>query len=216
MTAALLAPAPEQSTAFARTRDGWVLRLLDQHPVTAEMLAALGWFPTRGKALRRMARLVARGKVRVVGTVSLKSGRPQHVYCRWSPKVDQLIHEILLTSVCLRLQAARILRGPRITRTDLLPDAEVWIRNCLYFLELDRGTMSYAQIERRYRKYQGVTEFVLWVCSTDERRDGMRTRAAVVRHTALFTTLSEAMIDPHRPIWQDFAGHTVALPADHP
>ena len=131
MTAAQPVPAPEESTAFSRTRDGWVLRLLETHPATAEMLAALGWFPTRGKALRRMARLVARGKVRVVGTVALKSGRPQHVYCRWSPMVDQLTHEILLTSVCLRLRAAHILRGPRITRTDLLPDAEVWIRNRL-------------------------------------------------------------------------------------
>ena len=214
MTAARAAPAPEESHAFARTRDGWVLGLLDQHPATAEMLAALGWFPTRGKALRRMARLVARGKVRVVGTVSLKPGRPQHVYCRWRPKVDQLAHEVLLTSVCLRLHAARILRGPRVTRTDLLPDAEVWIRNRLYFLELDRGTMSYAQIERRYRKYAAAPEFVLWVCSTAGRRDGMRTRAEVIRHAALFATLGEAVIDPHKPTWQDFAGQTVALPRE--
>ena len=69
MTAARSAPAPEESSAFAKRRDEWVLRLLDQHPATAEMLTALGWFPTRGKALRRMARLVARGKVRVAGTV---------------------------------------------------------------------------------------------------------------------------------------------------
>lgn len=193
-----------------------MLRLLDQHPVTAEMLTALGWFPTRGKALRRLARLVTRGKVRVAGTVSLKVGRPQQVYCRWQPKADQLTHEILLTSVCLRLEAARILRGSQVTRKDLLADAEVWIRNRLYFLELDRGTMSYAQIERRYQKYTAATEFVLWVCSTVERRNGLRRRAEVIRHTALFATLGEAVIDPHQPIWHDFVGQTVALPRETP
>lgn len=207
-------PAPDESAAFARRRDAWVIGLLDQHPVTAEMLAALGWFPTRGKALRRLARLAARGRVRVAGTVALKAGRPQHVYCRWRPKADQLAHEVLLTRVCLRLRAARILRGPRVTHRDLRPDAEVWIRNRLYFLELDRGTMSYAQIERRYQKYATAPEFVLWVCATAERRDGMRERAGLIRQTALFAQIDEAATDPHGEVWTDFSGQSTRLPGE--
>lgn len=214
MTAIAPPPAPEESAAFARRRDALVLALLDQHPVTAEVLAGLGWFPTRRKALKRLARLAARGRVRVVGTAALRPGRPQHVFARWRPKADALAHEVLLTRVCLRLRAGRILRGPRVTHRDVLADAEVWIGGRLFFLELDRGTMGYAQIARRYAKYAGRPEFVLWVCSTAERREGLRRRAGGIRGTALFATLADAVADPHAAVWWDHSGRVAALPRD--
>jgi hypothetical protein len=84
----------------------------------------------------------------------------------------------------------------------------------LYFLELDRGTMSYAQLERRFTKYADHPEFVLWVCSSAERRDGMRRRAEGIRATALFATLADAAADPHAAVWIDFGGNRVALPRE--
>lgn len=205
-------PAPQESAAFARVRDAWVTALLDQHPVTAELLATLGWFPTRRKALKRLSRLAARGRVRLVGTVAPRAGRPQHVYSRWRVKADALAHEVLLTRVCLKLHATRVLRGPRVTHRDVRADAEVWVGGRLLFLELDRGTMSHAQLGRRYAVYAGRPEFVLWVCSTAERRDGMRARAEAIRSTALFATLADAVADPHAAVWLDFSGRAVALP----
>lgn len=207
-------PAPEESSAFARRRDALIIALLENHPATAEMLVGLGWFPNRSKVVRRLTRLVARGKVRLLGTVAGRAGRPQHVYGRWRPALNQLTHEILLTQVCLRLSASRILRGHHIERRDLLPDAEVWIQRRRYYLELDRGTMSYAQLERRFGKYAETDEFVLWVCSSIDRREGMRARAGMIRQAALFTTLPEALVDPHAPIWIDHAGHQVGLPRE--
>ncbi len=203
-----------QRIAVARERDARVCWLLAQHPVTAAMLLSLGWFPNRKKALRRLRRLVSQNRIRLIGTVSRKHGRPEQVYCRWRPKVDQLIHEVELTELCLRLDAGKILRGPHVTDGVIRPDAEVWITGRLYYLELDRGTMSYAQIERRFRKYENSPHLVLWVCSSPERMEVFRQRAERIRHVALFTTSSEALASPHGSIWQDYRGDHVSLPRE--
>src|SRR5262249_2644173 len=82
------------------------------------------------------------------------------------------------------------------TDKEIRSDAEVLINGQPYYLELDRGTMSYAQIGRRFRVYEGCPHLSLWVCSSAERRDGMRQRAGILRSTALFTTLAEAIASP--------------------
>jgi hypothetical protein len=183
--------------------------------MTAAMLVRVGLFPSKNKALKRLKRLVQRKRVRLVGTVCRKAGRPEHVYCRWRPKVDHLLHEIELTEVCLRLHAGKILRGPHATDAMIRPDAEVWIDREVYYVELDRGSMSYPQVVRdRFRKYEGCPHLSLWVCPTAVRRDGLRARAERLRHTALFTTLAEALASPHGPIWVDHRGGRAALPRE--
>ncbi len=140
---------------FARERDARVCWLLDSHPVTAAMLVRLGWFPSRNKALKRLHRLAARERIRFAGSALRTGGRPEHVYCRWRPKPDQLLHEVELTELCLKLHAGRILRGPHVADRRVLPDAQVWINDVPYYLELDRGTMGYEQVVRdRFRKYR--------------------------------------------------------------
>lgn len=211
-----LSPASAQkSTRFARERDARIRWLLDTHPVTAAMLVRVGWFPTKNKALRRLNRLVERGRVRLVGTVRRKTGRPEHVFCRWRPKVDQLLHEVELTDLCLRLDAGRILRGPQVTDSHIRPDAEVWINGRLYYVELDRATTGSGKIERdRFRKYDGCPHLSLWVCPTEVRRETLRAKAAGVRAGALFATFAEAMATPHGPVWLDFGGGRAALPRE--
>jgi hypothetical protein len=204
----------QSSIAFARARDERVCWLLSQHPVTAAMLVSLGWFPSKNKALKRLRRLVARRRIRLVGTVCRKGGRPEHVYCRYRPKADLLLHEVELTELCLRLDAGAILRGPHVTDTAVRPDAEVWINGRLYYLELDRGTMSYAQIERRFRTYEGCPHLALWVCGTPERLEGLRRRAGRLRGTALFSTRADALADPHGPVWVDHGGGKAPLPRE--
>jgi hypothetical protein len=204
----------QHSLAFARARDERVCWLLGQHPVTAAMLVSLGWFPTKNKALKRLRRLVARRIIRLVGTVCRKAGRPEHVYCRYRPKADHLLHEVELTELCLRLDAGAILRGPHVTDGAVRPDAEVWINGRLYYLELDRGTMGYAQIDRRFRTYEGCSHLALWVCGTRERMEGLRRRAGRLRATALFTTLADALADPHGAVWVDHRGEKAPLPRE--
>jgi hypothetical protein len=153
--------------------------------------------------------------LRVVGTVSRRGvGRPEHVYCRWRPKGDDLLHEVELTEVCLALHAGRVLRGPQVCDADVRPDAEVWINGEPYYLELDRGSMGFAQMQRRFAKYRGCPHLSLWVCPGEARRDGLRARAEPLRHTALFATLADVLASPHGPVWLDVAGGRAALPRD--
>jgi hypothetical protein len=204
-----------RSIAFSRERDARIAWLLETHPVTAAMLVQIGWFPSKNKALRRLNRLVKRKRIRLVGTVCQKAGRPENVYCRWTPKVDQLLHEVQLTQLCLRLDAEKILRGPQVSDMDVRPDAEVWINGEAYYLEWDRGTMSYAQIVRhRFRKYKRCRQLALWVCPTEVRREGLRARAESIRSVALFTTAAEALASPHGEIWLDYQGEKAALPRE--
>jgi hypothetical protein len=208
----LTCSSPRESSAFCRQRDAKVLWLLGQHPMTAAMLAGLGLFPNRRKALKRLSRLRRRGRLRLVGTVSRRSGRPEYVFACHRVKADQLLHEVELSDLCLRIDAAEIRRGPHVIDRRLRPDAELVINDRVYKLELDRGTMSYAQIDRRFRLYEGSNDFVLWVCRTPERADALRRRAGRVRGIALFTTFDAAAASPHADIWLDHGGGRARLP----
>lgn len=207
-------PPFRHSLDFARKRDERICWLLGRHPVTAAMLVRLKWFPNADKAVKRLRRLARKGRIRVVGTVCRKRGRPEYVYCRWRPKPDQLLHEVQLTELSFRIQAQTFDRGPHTTDEHIRPDAELRINGRVYYLELDRGTMGFAQIEERFRRYEGCEHFSLWICSTRERMEAMRRRAERLRHTALFTTFMEALASPHGEIWLDFGGGRASLPRD--
>jgi hypothetical protein len=202
------------SNAFARERDAAILWLLQRHPATAAMLVEIGLFRTKARASKRLRRLVRKRQLRVAGTISLKNGRPVHAYSRGLPvKTDNLLHEVQISRICFKTHADEVRRGPREVDQFLRPDAELIINGQRYLLEFDRGTMSYPVIERtRFAKYQFCRDFVLWVCPTQARMQGLRKRAAVLRETALFTTLNQALRDPHAPIWVDFDGELAALP----
>jgi hypothetical protein len=204
---------PRSSNDFARERDGKVLWLLERHPATAGMLAGIGLFPNRKKARKRLGRLVERQRLRLLGTVSLKGGRPEQVYGRGRWNGTNLLHEVQLTRVCLKVDAAEVRRGPGEVDGDLRPDAELVIAGARYFLELDCGTMGYADVVRkRFARYRQSDDIVLWVCPTVRRREGLRAHAGSIRSTALFTTLHQALADPHGPVWIDCDGESVALP----
>jgi hypothetical protein len=201
------------SNAVARVRDEQVLWLLERHPATAGMLAGIGLFPTQKKARRRLHRLVERKRVRMLGTVSLKCGRPEQVYGRGRWNGTNLLHEVQLTRVLLRIDASDVRRGPGEVDDYLRPDAEVVIGGVRYFLELDCGTMNYADmVRKRFARYRLSDRTVLWVCPTARRRDGLRSHAAGIRDTALFTTLDQALTDPHAAVWMHYDGHAVPLP----
>jgi hypothetical protein len=204
---------PGDSASFARDRDERLLWFLSHHPATAAILVAISLFPSRKKASKRLRRLVERGRIRLLGTVSLTDGRPQHVYARGRWKADNLYHEVQLTRLCLKVYADEIRRGPGQVDAFLRPDAEAMIAGRRYFLEMDCGTMGYAEVVRkRFERYRTSDDFVLWVCPSRSRMDGLRRHAAMLRGTALFTTLDDALADPHAPVWIDVDGIAASLP----
>lgn len=214
MTATVPGNGHRSSNAFARQRDATILWLLEHHPATAGMLAGIGLFSNRRKAGKRLCRLRQRKQVRILGTVSLKGGHPEQVYCRgrwW--KADNLLHEVQLTRVCLKIEADEIRRGQGDTDPFLRPDAELYINGQRFLLEMDCGTMSYGEIVRkRFAKYRACPDFVLWICPSERRRDGLRRHADLIRGTGLFTTLDAALANPHASIWMDVDGEKAALP----
>jgi hypothetical protein len=207
------AVTPKESSALARKRDAAVLWLLSRHPSTASMLVDIGFFPNRKKASKRLHRLTKRRKLRLLGTVSLKCGRPEHVYGRGHWNTTNLTHEVLLTKVCLKIDASEVRRGHGEVDATLRPDAELLIGGRRFFLELDCGTMGYTDVVRkRFAKYQASEELVLWVCPTPARVEGLRRHATMIRSTALFTTLDQVLANPHGLVWNDCDGVRAALP----
>jgi hypothetical protein len=204
---------PQTSNARARQRDALLLWLLLRHPATAGMLAEIGIFPSRKKATRRLRKLQRRRLVRCLGSVALKDGRPEHVYARGRWKSDNLLHEVQLTRVCLKLDADELRRGVGQVDPTLRPDAELRINGDRYLLEMDLGTMSYPDIVRkRFIRYRECSDLVLWVSPTEHRMEGLRRHADMLRAIALFTTLERAVGDPHGAIWTDVDGRRAALP----
>jgi hypothetical protein len=214
MAAALSIHRQPSSNAIARRRDRQILWLLERHPAMAAMLVEIGLFATKARASKRLRRLVEKKQLRVVGTVSFKDGRPEHVYCKgFAVKADNLLHEVQLSRLCFKMHADDVRRGMGEVDPFLHPDAELLIRGQRFLLELDLGTMSYQEIvQTRFAKYHTCTDFVLWACSTEIRMEGLRSRAEAIRETALFTTVARALRDPHAPIWKDFDGESAALP----
>src|SRR5205807_2530990 len=87
-------PPPKSNNEAARQRDAFLFWLLERHPATANMLTGIGLFPSRRKARKRLYRLVQRKQLRLLGTVTLTTGRPEHVYWRGRWKTDYLLHEV--------------------------------------------------------------------------------------------------------------------------
>ena len=186
--------------------------LLDIHPMTADQLVRYGYFPTRKNALRRMLKLVRTKRIRQCPPVLLhKQGRPENVYCRWQPKHDNLRHEVLLTEFLLPFKDAQIVRGYDV-RHDLRPDAVMTLFGQEYLVEMDTGSMSYRDILRkRFSKYEQFGGIVLWVCLTETRKEGLRSRAERVRHNALFTTLFAHLTEPFGGVWIDYDGQIASV-----
>ena len=95
------------------------------------------WQQNAGASKRSLRRLLQRKQLRLAGTVALKDGRPQHVFCRsrWV-KADALLHEVQISRLCFRIHADEIRRGPGEVDKYLRPDAEVRIGGQRYLLEI--------------------------------------------------------------------------------
>jgi hypothetical protein len=151
--------------------------------------------------------------LRLVGTVVVgDAGRPEHIFCNgWKPKYDQLRHELLLTDFLLGYPEGDVLRGWAVNRR-LRPDAELTLDGYFYFVELDTGEESLAQVRRRQARYLGTEDYVLFVTLSPRRLEHLRQRAhEAVKGIALFTTLDEALREPRGEIWIDCQGERTSI-----
>jgi len=196
-----------------RKRDDFICFAL-AHPATVTTLMAINLFSRPRKLRACLHRLVTEGRIQHLGTIQWGRGRPEHVYCRWRPGPAQLLQEVQLTEVLLRLDAGDVRRGPFISDQMVRPDAEVVINGLLYYLELDRSPQEAQSLTQRMAAYASCEHPSLWLCATHKRAEALRRQAATLPAPALITTLEDAYRGSHRDIWRDCGGRIVPLPRE--
>lgn len=169
-----------------RERAEGALGLLRQHPATLEQLVEAGHFASYATAARWVQRAAEREKLKFIGYVKWGGGQ-RKVFCGWRPKLNQLLHEVLLTQFLLPFLHLEIRRGKYVKKR-LNPDATI-LGEPVVHVELDRDTEGYRQAKRRMQVYKNCPDLVVWVAPTMARMEGLRQRAAVIEQTALFTVL---------------------------
>lgn len=183
---------------------------------TASMLVARGVYPSRRVANRRLATLHRRGKIKRVGLVQLKdTGRPEYLYYCRNMKVDNAQHNAELARLLMVFVGwVEVLTGPDVDQT-LFPDATLIYSNGQKFhIEWDTGSMTYRQvIEQRWEKYKDTNDIVLWISSTETRRNGFISRAKdhPINRVMLFATYDDAL-QPFSDIWYTFDGTKKYIP----
>jgi hypothetical protein len=194
-----------------RQRDEEIARRATRHVCRTRHFFDL--FSSEQAAYRRIDKLRKRGLLRQVGELMVKDlGRPEKVYCNgWKPKWDQVRHECLLTDFFLMgYPEADCLRGWLVNKR-IRPDAEMTLHGVFFYVELDTGSESLAQVRKRQAAYAGVEDSLLYVTLSKRRCENLRKASKAVASIALFTTLNEALENPRGAIWRDATGEDVSI-----
>lgn len=118
-------------------------------------------------------------------------------------------HEFHLTTFALCYPECDFIRGP-LTDRKLKPDAEMFLDDCKYFIEYDTGTVhNRAKLIKRFAVYSEVENEILWVSTTKERSDKIRSICNEEDHW--FTDLEKVRCDPWGEIWTDYSGETGSI-----
>jgi hypothetical protein len=168
-------------------------------------------FPSYAMLHRRVKRLEKRKKIVWVGRVPRQDcGHPLDVY--GTRKVTCVEHEVGVSELCLCYREAAISRSYDVD-PELREDAILVMGDETYHLEWDTGTEGYEQVMRKFKRYEGCDDCVLWVTSTEERREGLRRRAKVVKDNGLFAVVTDVVANPHGEVWLDFDGarHSIVV-----
>ena len=180
-----------QDFANWKERDTAIRRRVQIQPCIPQHL--FEFFPSPAAAYRRINKLRKRQRngIRHVGSVSTREdliGRPCDVYSNgWRPKPDNLFHEVMLTSFLLLYPQADVERGLRVN-SEIRPDAEINMANIKYFVELDTGKQTHAQLRYKwFRRYRDVRDYLLFVTLVEEYRlPRVIQNAKLVHDIALF------------------------------
>jgi hypothetical protein len=205
---------PPRNTNPTRTPDVSVCWLVSRHPVTASILVRIGLFSRNRKAGKRLRRLAEQRRIAFVGTINRGLGRPEHVYCGWRPQREDLFIEVQFTELLLRLHAGDLLRQSYVADTVIRPTAQAWIHGTEYYIELDRGTTELGALAERLLAYERSPHRTLWICPTEDRCEALRRQAGSLAAPALFTTLADAVPNPHAEIWRTVSGAKEGLPRE--
>lgn len=192
-----------------------VLRFARQHPLTIKQIQELGEFETYARAAVWTHTKREQDLLKHVGTYrnDFGTGRGSDVYCNgWQPKKDNLRHEVKGTEFCLLFPNGTFRRGYHVG--SFRPDVEMELNGHSYLTEIDCGSLTKSQVQRRwarYRKFDPEAGTVLIVAVSNPRRgiDSTERFQELVRWSgsmygiACFTTLESLQADPFGPVLWD-------------
>ncbi len=182
------------------------MSLLEQHPATAEILVRLGIFPNLDRASRRLRRMYDRGDLAYMQSVEVTRGVRRLLFAK--VMISNPLHELQLTEYFLNVKADEIRRLHNVDRR-FNADGEQVINGKISYVELDRGTEGYAQVERQMKNYQDAHADVLWIAPTITRMNGLMKRTKCP--TFWFTTYEQSLT-PHDHVWVNVHGEVSAVP----
>ena len=132
-------------------------------------------------------------------------GRPDKIYGRKCKAGDEE-HEVMVFEFEL-ITGYRVERDATAGKTQA--DGVTVIDGEKFFIEVDTGKMSRKQMRAKWKRYEGVTDVVLVVCTKEHRMHKLIADAAPVKDIALFTTF-DRLRNVAEP-WRDSSGNSLRL-----
>ena len=156
-------------------------------------------FHSRQAFWQVMTKFIKRGLAEVVGEEPFCGlGRKRKFFAAPGvvTKTNQLRHDAISHLVVIRLGKPYVMRP----QDEYLSDGLTHFGEYLVRIEADTGSCSYDfLVEKRYEKYVGCPDVVVWVSAglwrTDDkdRLEGMRMRAGKVQENSWFVTLRDVL-----------------------
>lgn len=137
-----------------------------------------------------------------------KKGRPLNLYATWKCPVPE--HDFELSQILEAMAWPTALRGPKVDK-ELLPDAELFIGNNRYLMEMDTGTMTQKKVRARWKKLARSTDVVLVITSSQRRRKSLQSWSTLLRDRILIAVHEELKSTPWGPVWLDIEGGQHAI-----
>ncbi|MFN0018078.1 MAG: hypothetical protein ACKVP0_07460 [Pirellulaceae bacterium] len=186
-----------------------LLQLAEDNPIDLDIIEKHGNFPTRKAAQVWASRQTNAGRLKHVGTMKNGQGKKVvNVFCNgWTPKDDNLRHEVVGTRMRLLFPAFNVERGYGLPfQTDLV------LKNAgrVFYVEIDCGTMKRPRVHARWREYLKCQNDLLIVAAPIRNSEGrMHTLmewSQSVGRIAHFTTIERLESHgSHARVW-DYLG----------
>ena len=165
-------------------------------------------FPTLRSAQARLQKLALKWKIKFIGWVILRGGRPEKCYAAFTVKSDNVAHEVEISWLLFLIQKDAYVRGAGVDPA-YLSDADITIGEKMYHLERDKDTLNTKDTRERLNVYKDCPNRILWVCDDMPRVREMIRLANGGNH--YFTTFEKAVQNPHAQIWLGLDGDTYTL-----
>ena len=122
--------------------------------------------------------------------------------------MNMVEHEVMVAEAEILL-GVELSRDAKVGRTEA--DAKMERDGIPFWAEVDNtGHMTAAQMEAKWKRYEGADGFILIIATSETRMQRLRAGAGTVKEKAFFTTFERLRSGEEKP-WLDFDGNPVSI-----